>query len=648
MLLTRTSDGRLLDSGNEIVLRGAHCHTFSAVAGGRYLTRNGRDFYLTFPTADAQANGCAATLAEEGLAIANWGTFETCLDRLAAAEGNLARVFLGNGVEFDPSVQPAAITTLHPFARRNGKWRVAAAIRDKVEAAWSAPFFAALTRFVRAADQRGIAVQLCLFSYHEFTDTDLPDFKYWPASYWNAANADDPSWADNNLIPVATGNNPSILNHAFMEVGNYRLMAVQRAYVERVLAAVAGSGNVILELMNEPRVGDGNGQHFMANWLSLVTGWIRDWLQQHGTTPRPLISANASYPLNGTLPSSPNDAPASDVDAWGALGIAHYGQLDIVSYHGLTGVADISSGCGSAKAQQTHPAAIRSRIDRHKINHPQKAMILSTDAVRFGAQILVQADGKSFEAQRRDALVRTGLDSAAALPPVDQVTRHDLSNWAFSVFREALKSGDRGRVHFQNHSTYEPSFAVVRSAFRAASGAPPAPADGGLWRAALTRVVGGANHQNFWWAHRFGVASGELVNQLHTENGAGPAAAATGESEIGWRYELQAAGGAVRLSAVYELVSVSEIEDAQATVEQRLRLAVAPLANGQPGAPIGVAERVLQRGQSGLGRLELEATLPAGQACLVSLTSEVKIVYQNRAKVGYGETIVRFPRLFVG
>ncbi len=47
------------------------------------------------------------------------------------------------------------ITTLHPFAREgNGKWQVAAAIRDREADAWSAEYFQRLTAFVRAADQR--------------------------------------------------------------------------------------------------------------------------------------------------------------------------------------------------------------------------------------------------------------------------------------------------------------------------------------------------------------------------------------------------------------------------------------------------------------------------------------------------------------
>ena len=643
MLLTRTSDGRILDSGSEIVLRGAHCHTFSKVAGDRALLQNVQEFYVTFPTADAQANGCSNTVVEAGLSIGNWGDVNNFLDRLRSAECNLTRVFLTNGVEFDPTKRPAEVTTLHPFARRNGRWQVAAAIRDRVEAAWSAPFFTALKDFVRAADQRGIAVQLCLFSHHDFFDTDEPTFKYWPASFWNANNADDTSWADNNLIPTSTGTNPSNLNKAFMEVGNYRRMAVQRAYVERVLGAVAGSGNVILELMNEPRVGLDDGQRFMANWLSLVTGWIKEWLQNNGTSPRPLISANASYPKNGELPATPGDYPPSDLDFWAISGIAHYGSIDIVTYHGLTGVGPASSPCGSAP--QTDVATLRARIARHKSQHPQKALMLSTDAVRTGTQIFRLPNGATFEAQRRDGVVRTTVDYGAVLSREEQLTRFDLDNWAYHCFQEGLRPGDRGRIHFQNHSTFERSFSAIRCAWRAASGAPPVPCNVGVWRSPLTRVSGGANHQNFWWAHRHLAQDGQLVNQLRTENGAASAPAATGESEIGWRYELTATGGPLRLSAAYDLVSVSEIEDPEALVEQRLRLVASPLS--QPESPLGVAERVVQRGQRGPGQLDLQISPAPGQVCLVTLSSQATIRYQNRTKVGYGETIVRFVHLMV-
>lgn len=653
MLLTRTSDGRLLNDGQQIVLRGAHCHLFSEVGGDRALLRGGQDFLIPFPVAGAPGNWCTSEIQESNLSISNWGSYTAFLDRLRAAECNLTRVFLSNGVEQIRELDPPGIriTTLHPFAREGNKWRVAAAIRDRRADAWSADYFQRLTAFVRAADQRGIAVQLCLFSYHDFLPTTGPFFRYWPASFWNAANADDRNWADLHLLPPDGA--PPHLNRAFMNVANANLLQVQQAYVERILSAVAGSGNVILELMNEPRIARAedtnippNGQAIMAAWLDRVTGWIVDALPRLGVSPRPLISANASYPVNGVLPATPAGTPASDVDGWAAQAgsLTRYRELDLVSYHGLTGVASAAAEC--RPAPQVDLPAIQARIARHKSAHASKALMLSTDAVRIGPLTLKQPNGVELAAERRDGHLRTNIGYQESLAPNLQRSRFDLDNWAFSTLREGVKPAELGRVHFQNHSTYERSFAAIRDAWRAASGT--GGPGGGAWQGPYVRVTGGANHQNFWWAHRQNSANGELVNQFHTENGAGSAAAATGESEIGWRFDLTGSGGSVRLTAAYDLVSASEIEDPQATVEQRLRLWVSPLVGGQPGPnPVGVAERVVQRGQSGPGSLELQVSLAAGQAYRVTAATRVAIVYQNKTKVGYGETIVRFSSLAV-
>ncbi len=152
-------------------------------------------------------------------------------------------------------------------------------------------------------------------------------------------------------------------------------MNVQRAYVERVLAAVAGSGNVILELMNEPRIarpttqhpGQRPGDHGRLAEHASPAGSV-DWPAAPGASPRPLISANASYPINGVLPPSPPATPPSDVDFWAAAGsLTRYGQLDLVSYHGLTGVGRACRRvCGGSRRSRSTWRRSRARIARHK------------------------------------------------------------------------------------------------------------------------------------------------------------------------------------------------------------------------------------------------------------------------------------------
>lgn len=653
MRLTLTSDGKIHNDGQPILLRGGHCHLFSSVTGDRAVEHNGASFEGV--TYGANENGCPGNRPQTGLSIVSWDRGTTAalapalfLDRLAAAGCNLVRVFLSNGVELAKPNDQLSVTTRHPFTRAGGKWRIAEAVQGGPDSpGWSKDYFETITRFVRAADQRGIAVQLCLFSYHDFTAKfDGPTFKYWGMSFWRADQAQNAQWGASNLLPADPPGNQATadavaaeLNRLFLDVANQPLMDAQKAYVEKVLAAVGTAGNVILELMNEPRTGRDNDQVHMATWLNRVTGWITGRLGS--TAQRPLLAVNASF--SHGLPSQPAGDPKSDVDIWKdrRSTLRGYDDIALITYHGLTGVKETASLCGPAAAQ-TDRQALNARIQRHEdpVNgHAAKALMLSTDAVRFGTQTFSQP---TIKLDRRDGYVRRIQPKfGVALPTAkEELTRFDLGNWAYHTVKAGL-DGALGTVHFQNHSTFERSFELIGDAYREATGqvagarltfegryAPP--------------VTGGANHQNFWWAHRHLEANLELVNQFRTENGPSSAPTMAGRSEIGWRYELTGGYGPTRISAAYDLRSVSEIEDPQATVGQRLRLVVSIPVPGHPDRELDFDERPIQRGQKGPGRLEVQATLAPGVVYRVTVSTRIDIAYQDRTKVGYGETIVRF------
>jgi hypothetical protein len=492
-----------------IVLRGGHYHLFGAAGGlKQHVHKVGtgtQPFRVSFPQPGPVPNpdGCPATHASPRVLEDAWGTIRTdMLDALVAAGGNLVRVFLSDGVDLSST---GKVTSLHPFVRQNGRWRVAAAIRDGHADAWSSAYFNRLQNFVAEADARGVAVQLCLFTHHDMrSDLDTPDHRYWSLTYWNPDNVDDPEWGADNLVSVSTGyldkapeppqvpptdkqeiqeevQKGSLRNQDFLNIARDGLMYVQSAFVQRVLSAVKPHGNVILELNNEPRVlNDATNPTYptpgmyQARWLSTATGWILAWLQLNGAGWRPLISANASRPRGG--------APW-DVDVWASRRrrAPYYTDLDAISFHGLTGygpVTDTSEPhCGKASLPAVARDSIAARVQEHRSRHATKSLILSTDALSHYVQTYPDRNGQpaAVELMRRDGEVITslGYDEAVSLPTGR--ARGDLDNWAYDVLRHGFdRDGDgslAGSVHFQNHSSVIRSFQMIGAAATAAQGA---------------------------------------------------------------------------------------------------------------------------------------------------------------------------------
>lgn len=675
LLLKRDrSNGVIFNAYNNtrtpMVLRGGHYHLFGNDGGLRYWaeqTPTGlQAFRVCFPTSEpSNPDGCTRDHRSPKLYEVDWTTNRLAmLNTLVANGGNFLRVFLSDGVFLSGST----ITSLHPYERLNGKWRIAAASGGN-QSAWSAAYFTRLRDFVVEADDRGVVVQLCLFSHHDLrSDLDNAGHRYWSMSFWNPANADDPT----NLVTIDTtyldvapeppdvpptdreelreeGRKSALRNQDFMNTARTGLMGGQRAFVIKVLETVCPLGNVILELNNEPRLLNDTRNpalptpgEYQARWLDTAAGWILAWLAAQPVGWRPLISANATPPRP--------QGEVHDVDTW-ALRPAPtcYPELDAVSYHGLTGYGSVTDTsekhCDTTTLPAVDRASIQRRVTEHRSKHNSKSLIFSTDAVRHFPQNYPADGGGTAELQRREGQVCTSLDYEEQATPPTERAQADLDNWAYVVLRHGFdRFGDgtrAGSVHFQNHSTTEPSFQAVGSAVAAAQGTAAPARNTGRWGPRFARTTGGSG--NFWWAHRFNPGAGEIVNQLGTRD-APEAVGAQGSSAIGWRYDITpATSSRFGFEADYEVVSVSDREQgARVTPMVAVTLfAVGPA--GGLGAQLGRAERVLAPG-AGPGTLVLMADLAAGGRYAAVLTGEVAISYTNRYQ-GYGETILRFPEM---
>ncbi|HEX6750822.1 MAG TPA: hypothetical protein VF092_26280 [Longimicrobium sp.] len=484
MLLTRErSTGTIRDNGTSIVLCGGAASPFGSILEywGQLLENGVQPFVVTFPQpgADPNPDGCFRDHTSPQLLPRAWRSRTAMLDALKAYGCNLLRVFLSNGV----TLANGAVTGLYPFARANGAWRVAAAIRDNDPTAWSQPWFDRLRSFVADADARGVALQLCLFSFHDMRNTPQPvTFSYWPHSWWNPAQIDAPEWGKANLVSVNTEGQgldermkARLRSQDFLNTGRLGLMAVQKRIVEKVLAAVKPYGNVIVELINEPQLLADTAHPaapdpgvYQARWLNLATGWITDWCARNGNDWRPLISANAAPPVDGA---------ALDVDTWAARGeLAGYAELDAISYHGLTGYPAGSVGeahCGTTHLPRYDRDSIQARVTEHGGRHRGKALVFSTDAVLDAPQTYPGTSGTKVTLYRRDGQVRTTLGYDEVVSIGTERARNDLDNWAYRVLKHAFARP--GTVHFQNHSSVKLSFQAIGAAAAAAQGAPPPP-----------------------------------------------------------------------------------------------------------------------------------------------------------------------------
>ena len=156
-------------------------------------------------------------------------------------------------------------------------------------------FFEHLRRFVRLAWERGIVVQVSLFDRHGLR---RPKNNPNEPGRW----ADSPFNARNNRQDILTIEGPVEHPAAWTGMDGSEIGRVQRSYLERVVQELRGFGNVILEIMNEPK-GTLPDRPTEALWHDWVAGVLRG--DGGAGEPRPLaISAPRSQTVFAGDPAS--------------------------------------------------------------------------------------------------------------------------------------------------------------------------------------------------------------------------------------------------------------------------------------------------------------------------------------------------------
>jgi len=477
------------DGGRPVLLCGGSHHVFQKYnLSGRGLARPGQNVPFTI---DYQATEpCVVNPVESvcsspsplprfkarALAWSPNNKWAQLFTTLRNTNCNLLRVWVMGGTiiypprpGFDPNTDPPF--DLYPFAPEKiggvWKWKVFDAVEGG--GVWNEPFFKRLVTFVDAANANGVCVLLTLFNYYDFANDGDSPFKSWSRSPWNPTlsinPAGRPGWGVNHLVnpePSAFATR----NAFFIKPAN-RLRDVQTAFVRKFVQTLSGKGNVIFEIMNEPRLAPHKD---MSRFNSDMVKAIND---AAGAGSTPLIAVNASDPKNGkhdtdwwrehSTPGTPDYVP-------------HYERVDVLTYHGMTGFPNHEDVPGNApdcrdktfSVPPVDPTSMINRVNEHKAEQAtrpeKKSLMFSTDAARIGLLEHLYCDvdnpGQMLGMHVRDGQIDTQYPHSNRDPAPQKALKSDLRNWAF-WFSKRAAGANLGLVHFQNHSGFEAAFQKI-------------------------------------------------------------------------------------------------------------------------------------------------------------------------------------------
>lgn len=382
------------------------------------------------------------------------GSFNDLFNAMRADHCNFVRVFLYDKLLFRPDHTPISIL---PYNGQvvGGKYKYdvrGAALNGR----WNNAYFDRLRAFVAAADVAGVVVQLSLFNYDDLVvDT-------WNQSFWNASNSLDAAWGATHLIPndrnVNARQEMFVTSIDTVTMQPFEIRAVQQEFIGHVMQTISGHQNVVLEIMNEPHmVFEESDLSLVAEFDSYMTKLIVLY-RNHLNVPV-LISVNASFGPPAQADGLPSHT--SDLVVWKNERRPYFSEVDIVSYHALTGLGYDMTHDGCTDPQGTvlkvkHAARVDSKsIDDRANIHAEaladKALLYSTDAVFVDQFHHVYANTPKMEVR----------DGQIIVTPKDQSLDQQLLcthvyHWATKcLFGNAESAAAKGRYHFHNHSTYE-------------------------------------------------------------------------------------------------------------------------------------------------------------------------------------------------
>jgi hypothetical protein len=480
--LKRGADGTIKNGATPICLRGGHFHLFQGVGLPikAYYKENDE---TPFQKQIANPKACAYTVVEAAPQYWDNNPWTALFTKMRDTGCNLLRVWLTNGSAMVSS-KPTDITPFVLFQNGNTwKWEVQEAVEDDQ---WNTAFFNRLKNFVQKANAYDIAIQISLFNYSDLDDFTSATEDYWTMSFYNPLNCKGATqdWANLHLVKPSSGGTKE--RHEFFTNPTNQLNVVQEAFVRKTVKTLMNAGNVIFEIMNEPRSAS---QGLSAKFASKIAGWI---ISEAGTW-RPLISMNVSE-----ITRDPDiNLQVGDIDWWKShQDVLNYDEIDILSYHGLTGYWDIlQTICldNPNRKDTQFPTSyvdlqsISIRRNSHDRDFPNKALMYCTDAVKAGPHefdVRFSTGGSEsvitiHKLQFRDGQFTTGYPNFKVEgeqdSPEEQRRNADLKNWATWVLWHGKLIP--GKVHFQNHSMNASTFDRIKSAWDTPQPGPVNPPD---------------------------------------------------------------------------------------------------------------------------------------------------------------------------
>ena len=434
--------GVIKNVNDPIILRGGHYDLFQHDGQGNYalLGANQKIYDVAYTTPNEVP--CSKRVLPESVHLDTWDGepwtdfFQSCQQNGI----NLLRIFASDGTRLG---QNDSFLDQTPFLLdAHGKYKVRQAAENSgTDAVWNMTYFNRLRSFADQANAHQICLLVTLFNSYDLSDDYTQNvYGAWKGTFWNPDNTNDPAWGQTSLVPTA---GPGQRQRSFIVPTN-NIHYVQAALIKRFAKALRGRGNVIFEIMNEPRQASAKE---LVDFYTNMIRWIRDYFE---TDWNPLICIN-DFNFDGGQ---------SEMEYWKQNRTSAYDLFDLISYHGLSGYKQLGvpvCNSGNETIALTDKASITKRFQAHRATHSGKGIIFSSD----GAVIKrLRHSNSHAEMNIADGQIDTTLTLTS--PSADVSLRADLHDWA--TWCLAIAKGAPGVAHLQNHSSFQRSFEKIHAA----------------------------------------------------------------------------------------------------------------------------------------------------------------------------------------